>query len=232
MHKILVIDDEENIRQLLKYNLETNGYVVILGKSGNEALNLAREHKPDLILLDLMLPDLDGMEVCRRLKNERETTAIPIIMLTARADEIDKVLGFEIGADDYITKPFSIREMMARISAILRRTSASFGGQSDLMVFGQLTIDKKSYKAFLHGEPLALTLKEFELLSYLADHQGQVVKRDVLLEKIWGYDYYGETRTVDVHIRHLRAKLEDDGKRYIETIRGVGYRFIGGQKHE
>ncbi len=229
MHKILVVDDEENIRLLLKYNLETSGYHVILGRNGGEALDLAMREKPNLILLDLMLPDLDGMEVCRRLKNEAETTGIPVIMLTARSEEIDKVLGLEIGADDYITKPFSIREMMARINAILRRSTSFTGGKSDLMVFGELTIDKKNYKAFLRGEPLALTLKEFELLSYLANHQGQVMKRDLILEQIWGYEYFGETRTVDVHIRHLREKLEDNSKRYIETVRGVGYRFIGGQ---
>ncbi len=229
MHKILVVDDEENIRLLLKYNLETSGYHVILGRNGGEALDLAMREKPNLILLDLMLPDLDGMEVCRRLKNENETTGIPVIMLTARSEEIDKVLGLEIGADDYITKPFSIREMMARINAILRRSTSFTGGKSDLMVFGELTIDKKNYKAFLRGEPLSLTLKEFELLSYLANHQGQVMKRDLILEQIWGYEYFGETRTVDVHIRHLREKLEDNSKRYIETVRGVGYRFIGGQ---
>lgn len=230
MHKILVIDDEENIRLLLKYNLESSGYAVLLGKTGAEALELAVKEKPDLILLDLMLPDLDGMEVCRRLKGDTATTSIPIAMLTARSEEIDKVLGLEIGADDYITKPFSIREMLARINAILRRTASVTNGQGDVLVLGDLTIDKKKYKAFLNDEPLALTLKEFELLSYLAGHPGQVLKRDLILEQIWGYEYCGETRTVDVHIRHLRAKLVDDGKKYIETVRGVGYRFIGGRE--
>lgn len=222
--KILAVDDEMAIRELLAATLKRSGYEVLLAADGREALELALE--ADLILLDVMLPELDGFEVCRRLKADRATQAIPIIMLTARLEEIDKVLGLELGADDYMTKPFSPRELVARIKAVLRRANPMETAEQRLTV-GELTLDFSSYEARLAGEPLALTPKEFELLKLLVTNPSKAFSRDELLEKIWGYEYYGDTRTVDVHIRHLRMKLGDAERlsAAIETVRGVGYRF-------
>ena len=176
-----------------------------------------------LVLLDIMLPGIDGMEVCRRLKGTTTTADIPIIMLTAKGDEVDKILGLELGADDYITKPFSVRELIARVKALLRR-AAPQNDEEGILHAGNITIDVGNYEAFRNGEKLSLTLKEFELLKLLVISRGKVLTRDFLLDRIWGYEFYGETRTVDVHIRHIRQKLGDDAH-YIETIRGVGYKF-------
>lgn len=233
--RILVIEDEANIQELIKYNLEKNGYRVTVANNGIDGLEEALAHTPDLILLDLMLPGLDGLEVCKRLRMEKHTRKIPIFMLTAKSEEFDKVLGLELGADDYITKPFSIKELIARIRAAMRRVSddnserAAEGESSRILKVRDIEIDCEKYEVRKNGDKLAFTLKEFELLKMLVENKGKVLTRDFLLDKIWGYDYVGETRTVDVHIRHVRQKINDDeeGGRMIETIRGVGYRFAG-----
>ncbi|MBQ1889336.1 MAG: response regulator transcription factor [Selenomonas sp.] len=221
--KVLAVDDEQSIRELLAFQLQKHGYEALMAEDGQEAL--AKAEGMDLILLDLMLPGLDGLEVCRRLKADKRTARIPIIMLTAKAEEIDKVLGLELGADDYVVKPFSVRELMARVKAVLRRSSQE-GPQEETLQIDCLRLDFSSYQAWLAGEELVLTPKEFELLKLLVTSPGRAFSRDELLERIWGYEYYGDTRTVDVHIRHLRAKLgERPGlSERIETVRGVGYR--------
>lgn len=226
--QILVVDDEASIRELLTFNLKKNGYEVTAAADGREAL--AKAAGMDLVLLDIMLPEVDGLEVCRRLKADPQTSGIPIIMLTAKAEEIDRVLGLELGADDYVVKPFSMRELLARVKAVLRRSakdSQSEKGREDTLKIGGLRLDFSSYQAWLHDEPIALTPKEYELLKLLVTNPGRAFTRDELLERIWGYEYYGDTRTVDVHIRHLRAKLKDDENisKAIETVRGIGYRF-------
>lgn len=221
--KILAVDDEAAILELLELSLKKNGFEVVTAADGHAAL--AKAAGVDLIVLDVMLPELDGFEVCRRLKLDKATQSIPIIMLTAKLDEIDKVLGLELGADDYMTKPFSPRELVARIKAVLRRTLPSETDQK--LTVDELTLDFNSYEAMLSGEVLALTPKEFELLKLLVTNPSKAFSRDELLEKIWGYEYYGDTRTVDVHIRHLRHKLEPAARlsSAIETVRGIGYRF-------
>lgn len=226
--QILVVDDEASIRELLTFNLKKNGYSVETAADGREAL--AKAAGMDLVLLDIMLPEVDGLEVCRRLKADPQTSGIPIIMLTAKAEEIDRVLGLELGADDYVVKPFSMRELLARVKAVLRRSakdSQSEKGREETLKIGGLRLDFSSYQAWLHDEPIALTPKEYELLKLLVTNPGRAFTRDELLERIWGYEYYGDTRTVDVHIRHLRAKLKDDENisKAIETVRGIGYRF-------
>ncbi|MBP2634319.1 MAG: phoP 2 [Firmicutes bacterium] len=224
--KILIVDDELNIRELLKFNLENSGYKVIEAEDGQTAINMAKSQKPELIVLDLMLPGMDGLEVCRLVKNSRETAAIPIIMLTAKNEEIDKVIGLELGADDYLTKPFSPRELLARIKAVLRRSNkeTAVGGE---LVVGKLKLNFNRYEAYLGATKLELTPKEYEMLKLFATNTGKVFTREQLLEKVWGYEYYGDTRTVDVHVRHLRVKLalENDVAEAVETVRGVGYRF-------
>lgn len=226
--QILVVDDEASIRELLSFNLKKNGYSVEIAADGREAL--AKAAGMDLVLLDIMLPEVDGLEVCRRLKADPQTSGIPIIMLTAKAEEIDRVLGLELGADDYVVKPFSMRELLARVKAVLRRSakdSQSEKGREETLKIGGLRLDFSSYQAWLHDEPIALTPKEYELLKLLVTNPGRAFTRDELLERIWGYEYYGDTRTVDVHIRHLRAKLKGDENisKAIETVRGIGYRF-------
>lgn len=223
--KILLVDDESNIRELVRFNLQKAGYTVAEAGDGITAINLAKE-KPDLILLDIMLPGMDGLDVCRALKTERETSGIPIIMLTAREEEFDKVVGLEMGADDYITKPFSPRELVARIKAVLRRSQKGQLPEGEF-ILGNLRINFSRYEVYLGKEKLELTPKEHELLKLLVTNVGKVFTREQLLEKVWGYDYFGDTRTVDVHIRHLRAKLEHDrtAADAIETVRGIGYRF-------
>lgn len=226
--QILVVDDEASIRELLTFNLQKNGYEVTAAADGREAL--AKAAGMDLVLLDIMLPEVDGLEVCRRLKADPQTSGIPIIMLTAKTEEIDRVLGLELGADDYVVKPFSMRELLARVKAVLRRSakdSQSEKGREETLKIGGLRLDFSSYQAWLHDEPIALTPKEYELLKLLVTNPGRAFTRDELLERIWGYEYYGDTRTVDVHIRHLRAKLKDDENisKAIETVRGIGYRF-------
>lgn len=223
--RILIIDDELNIVELLKYNLESNGYKVIYALSGREGLNLVREKKPDLVLLDIMLPEIDGFDICKDIKKNSETEAIPIIMLTAKSEEFDKILGLELGADDYITKPFSIRELLTRMKVVLRRKDKKV--ESEIINIGNLAIDLSKHEVSKSGKIIELTLKEFELLKLLVLSKGKVLTRDYLLDKVWGYEYYGETRTVDVHVRHLRQKIEEDDKnpRFIETVRGIGYKL-------
>lgn len=221
---ILAVDDEAHIIELVTFNLKSAGYRVLTASTGEEALKICESDQPNLVLLDIMLPGIDGLEVCRRLKGDRMTANIPIIMLTAREDEVDKVLGLELGADDYITKPFSVRELVARVKALLRRSVPVPETDPQTVHAGDITVDIANYEAFKGEEKLGLTLKEFELLKVLILSRGKVLTRDYLLDRIWGYEYYGETRTVDVHIRHLRQKLGDET--YIETVRGVGYRFV------
>lgn len=230
-NKVLVVDDEQSIVTLLQYNLEQAGYEVITAMDGEEGKRLAETESPDMLVLDLMLPKLDGMEVCKQLRKDNIMT--PILMLTAKDDELDKILGLELGADDYMIKPFSPREVIARVKAILRRTQAQnetvieedqAGGQIEI---GQLTISPEKYEAGFKGNLLELTLKEFELLLFLAQNKGRVLTRDQLLSAVWNYDFAGDTRIVDVHISHLREKIEEDTKRpvYIKTIRGLGYKL-------
>lgn len=225
--KILIVDDEANIVEILKENLEREGYSTILAYDGETALRMGLEEAPDLVLLDCMLPLMDGFEVCRQLRHK---TSVPIIMLTAKSEEVDKIVGLELGADDYITKPFSMRELIARVKAQLRRTNFSENEQADeteKLVFGDLVIDQGAYEVTLGGEVIGLTLREYELLRFLATYPGQVFSRETLLEKVWGYEYFGDVRTVDVTVRRTREKLEPDQKnyRYILTKRGVGYYF-------
>lgn len=223
---ILVIDDEINILELIKYNLEKENYNVLTVDSGENIINTLNINKIDLIILDIMLPQIDGIEILKILKNNVNYKKIPVIMLSAKSDEIDKILGLELGADDYIAKPFGIRELVARVKVVLRRSKTSSNNHGKIKLFDFL-IDFDSYTLSKNGEIVDLTLKEFELFKYLINHRGQVISRDTLLEKIWGYDYIGETRTVDVHIRQLRKKIEDDDSNpfYIITVRGVGYKF-------
>ncbi len=224
--KVLVVDDEENIRMLVKFNLEKAGYEVLEASDGNKAIETAVNSTPDIVILDLMLPGIDGLEVCRNLKRHPRTAALPIIMLTAKSDEIDRVIGLELGADDYMTKPFSQRELVARIKAVLRRSNVAVGNGEELLL-GRLRMNFSQYEAWLDNEKLELTPKEYEMLKLLAENAGKVFSREQLLEKIWGYEYFGDTRTVDVHVRHLRAKLErvPEMAEAIETVRGVGYRL-------
>jgi two-component system alkaline phosphatase synthesis response regulator PhoP len=228
-YKILAVDDEEHIQELIKFNLESSGFKVICCGNGTEALKLVRSEKPDLVLLDVMLPGIDGYDVCKEIRKDNSISNIPIIMITAKSEELDKILGLELGADDYMTKPFSIRELLARVKAVLRRTSSQPMDKS--FKFDNIVIDFEKHEITKDGKRLELTLKEFEVLEILIKNKGRVITRDFLLDKVWGYEYYGETRTVDVHIRHLRQKIEEDDKnpRYIETIRGVGYRFNLGE---
>jgi DNA-binding response OmpR family regulator len=222
--KILVVDDEQSIVDLLAYNLRRSGYRVVEARDGREALRLAQLERPDLIILDLMLPGMDGLDVCRALRREG---SVPIIMLTARDEEVDRVVGLELGADDYVTKPFSVRELVARVKAVLRRVTPDGSGGSDLYRLGSLEIDVLAREARLGSNSLPLTRLEFDLLEVLARHVGQVLGRDQLLDLVWGYDYYGDTRAVDSAVKRLRAKLAQAGgdPGIISTVRGVGYRL-------
>lgn len=237
--RILVVEDEVSLRESLEYSLRREGYEVATAADGVAALDAVRTFAPDLVLLDVMLPGLDGLEVCRRLRKESD---LPILMLTARTDEIDKVVGLEVGADDYVTKPFGMRELQARIRALLRRVrrgpESLDGGSQDLpsesrstarLVSGNLVLDTTRHEAFLNGIPLELKPREYDLLLFLVQHRGMVVSRDLILERVWGWSYGGGTRTVDVHIRWLREKIETDPSApvRIQTVRGVGYRFEG-----
>ena len=231
--RILVVDDEKSIVTLLKYNLEQAGFSVITAFDGEEGLQTVVEQKPDLVVLDLMLPKLDGIEVCKQLRQLKVN--VPILMLTAKDDEFDKVLGLELGADDYLTKPFSPREVVARIKAILRRAQqqapiAEQGVQEDQqpsLIIGELKVYPDRYEALFNDELLELTPKEFELLVYLSRNKGRVLTRDQLLSAVWNYDFVGDSRIVDVHISHLREKIEKDTRKplYIKTIRGHGYKL-------
>lgn len=225
--KILVVDDEEALVRLISYNLAKEGFTILTALDGNEAWKLIRTEKPDLIVLDLMLPGKDGMEICRELR--KDNIDIPIIMLTARDEEIDKVLGLELGADDYMTKPFSVRELSARVKAVLRRRSSiiSSAKEDKELNVGQFTIKAEKYEIYQNGQLLELTLKEYELLEILLRNKDRVLKRDYLLELLWDYADGVNTRVLDVHISKLRDKIEADSKnpRYIKTVRGVGYKF-------
>lgn len=226
--KVLIVDDEKNIVEIIAFNLKKEGYQVLKAADGEEGVKLALAENPDLILLDIMMPRMDGYEACKKIREKKNT---PIIMLTARAEEVDKVLGLELGADDYVTKPFGIRELMARVKANLRRQLAQEAPVTDeaeeISAFGRLDLNLERYEVRKDGEVLELTLREYELLKFLAQQKGLVISREVLLEKVWGYEYFGDVRTVDVTVRRLREKLEDDpGKpEYILTKRGVGYYF-------
>jgi DNA-binding response OmpR family regulator len=235
--KILVVEDELALQETLAYNLKRQGYAVETVGDGAQALELARQLRPDLIVLDIMLPGIDGYEVCRILRQEMST---PVLMLTARDDEIDRVVGLEVGADDYLTKPFSMRELLARVKAMLRRVrlvreevgAAAAAGAAvapQAIVSGNLTLDLTRREVRLDGQPLPLKPKEFELLLFLFQHRGQMLTREVILERVWGWNYIGDSRTVDVHIRWLREKIEDDPRTPIRivTVRGAGYRFEG-----
>lgn len=224
---IYAVEDEVHIQQLVKFNLEANGYKVICFESGERLMEEVKSSMPDLFILDLMLPGMDGLEVCKQLRTSPRTKNIPIIMLTAKSEEFDKVLGLELGADDYITKPFSVRELAARVKAMLRRVANAAPAADETIRHGDISIDPVRHEVYKNGNLIEMPLKEFELLKMLLLNKGKVLSRELLLEKIWGFDYYGETRTVDVHIRYIRQKIEDDDSNpvYIETIRGVGYRF-------
>ena len=228
--KVLVVEDDRTLLSVLEYNLKKEGYSVVTASDGIEAVEIARAERPQLVLLDIMLPKLDGLEVCRILRKE---STVPILILTARADEVDKVVGLELGADDYLTKPFSMRELLARVKAMLRRAQASAvesGRAEDGMVpitIGDLEIDVRRHRVTRCDSQIDLTPTEFALLAFLAGNFGRVYTREQLLEHVWGYDYAGDTRTVDVHVRWLRQKIEVDPAhpRHILTVRGVGYRF-------
>jgi DNA-binding response OmpR family regulator len=224
---ILLVDDEESVQRLLAYPLEREGFRVVQARDGEEALERFARHQIDLVVLDVMLPRLDGLDVCKRLRAESN---VPIIMLTARDDELDKVLGLELGADDYITKPFSIREFRSRVRALLRRAAnppRPGPGEDELIAVDGLMIDLGRRAVEVRAEPVQLTYVEFELLRTMAAHPGRVYSRRMLLEALWGGADYREPRTIDVHVRHLREKLELDPREpeYILTVRGVGYRF-------
>jgi len=224
--KILVVDDEPTLVATLKYNLERDGFQVVTAEDGESALNLARSHRPDLVLLDLMLPGLDGFQVCRILRREMQA---PILMLTAKGDEIDKVVGLELGADDYVTKPFSMRELLARVRALLRRADIRPEGEREVLTSGDLSVDLAKREATRSAQAVPLKPKEFELLAFFMRNRQRAFTREQLLNQIWGYDFAGDTRTVDVHVSWLRQKIEDQPQKpaRIVTVRGVGYRFDG-----
>jgi two-component system phosphate regulon response regulator PhoB len=223
MARILVIEDEADIRQVLEYNLRMAGHDVVAAERGQDGLRLLREQQPDLVLLDLMLPDVPGTEVCRSIKDDVTTRAIPVIMLTARDEEIDRVVGFELGADDYVVKPFSVRELVLRIRATLRRNEGK-PPEASSVDFGSLRIDRDAHRIWVEGEEIELTALEFKLLVTLYDRRNRVQSRGALLDQVWGMDTKIATRTVDAHVKRLREKI-GAARDYIETVRGVGYRF-------
>ena len=240
MKTILTVDDEVHILELLSYNLEYNGYRVLKAETGEEAMALLEKESIDIVLLDWMLPGIDGIEVLKRIRANREWCTLPVILLTAKGDEISKVVGLEIGSDDYLVKPFGIHELMARIKAVLRRSEGSYqnrdsekaeqeevAGKEDIIIVEHMVINRSRRTVTVNDKLIELSFKEFELLYLLANNRGIVFTRDTLLEKVWGYDYLGETRTVDVHISNLRKKLEQDESQpiYIKTVRGMGYKF-------
>ncbi len=222
--KILIVDDEKDILSLLKFNLKAEGYKIFTAMDGEQALDLAEEIKPDLILLDIMLPGKDGLQVIKELRKNNETENIPVIFLTAKDSEIDEVVGLELGADDYIVKPISMRKLLARVKNVFRKTRTTPPIESKLQ-FGDIVIDPDSYEVKIAGKPLTLTKKEFEILTYLAQRPGRVITREILLNEIWGYNVVVVDRTIDVHIRNIREKLGVNYMDNIETIKGVGYRF-------
>jgi two-component system phosphate regulon response regulator PhoB len=225
MVKVLIVEDEADLQEVLRFNLQSAGYQALVAGTGSDALRLAKRHRPDLVLLDLMLPDILGTEVCRVLKQDEETQSIPVIMLTAKAEERNRVEGLELGADDYVTKPFSVRELLLRVNAILRRThqETHTGGQIE---FGRLKIDPEAHRAWVEGAQVELSALEFRLLMNLYERRDRVQSRSRLLDDVWGVTADVTTRTVDTHVKRLREKL-GAARDYIETVRGVGYRFVG-----
>lgn len=227
--RILIIEDEPNIIELVAYNLEKEGWLVSKAQTGEEGWEKIQAEHPDIILLDLMLPGIDGMEICRRTRQNKLTRDIPIIILTAKAEEADRVLGLESGADDYVTKPFSPRELIARIRAVLRRADKNFSEveEKEMMVLGPIKMDLRQHKVLVNEQEIELTPKEFDLLHLLMSHPGRAFSREYLLENLWGYEFFGDTRTVDVHVRRLRQKIEENPAQpyWLETVRGVGYRI-------
>jgi two-component system alkaline phosphatase synthesis response regulator PhoP len=221
--RILVVDDEANIIDLVTLYLERDGYSVESAMDGKTALEKTQEKEPDLIVLDIMLPEIDGFEVCRRIRSSSE---VPIIMLTARDEDIDKIVGLELGADDYLTKPFNPRELVARIKAILRRSERSERSETDPLTVGDVHIDPARREVQVAGESVTLRTKEFDLLQTFAEHRGIVLTREQLLDLVWGFDFYGQTRTVDVHVAHLRKRLAESEQVRIETVTGVGYKLV------
>lgn len=224
MKKILVVEDERDLADLLAYNLEKEGYQALTAASGLEGLELARRELPDLVVLDLMLPGMMGTEVCSTLRRTERTRGIPILILTARGDEVDRVVGFEIGADDYIVKPFSMRELMLRVRAILRRSGQEFAPVERLLTLGPIVMDCAGHRVTVNGAEIDLTSTEYKLLLYLAEHGGRVLSRELLLQEVWGYNFVGDTRTVDTHVTRLRGKLGEAGE-LIRTVRGFGYKL-------
>lgn len=230
---ILVVEDEEDIVRLQTFHLEKEGYRVVSAGSGRQALEIAFAETPDLVILDIMLPEIDGLEVCRRLRANESTASVPVMILSARKEELDKVLGLELGADDYMIKPFSVRELVARVRAMLRRFDRTqpLSDQADeseeVLNYGAISLYPERHQVTVDGEQRTLTHKEFLLLQLLMSNPGKVITREILLDRVWGYDVEIDTRTVDVHVRYLRKKIEKDpaSPRYIETVRGVGYRF-------
>lgn len=227
MTKVLIVDDEIHIVELLKFNLEVSGYEVDFAYDGLDGFVKMKEKNYDLILLDWMLPSISGIDMLKKIRSDLSLSKKPVIMITAKNMEIDKIEGLEVGADDYITKPFSVKELLARITSVLRRYNISETQTNNILNTGNLSIDLSKYEVYIGDEKIELTLKEFELLRLLVENKGKVLSRNVLLDKVWGYEYYGESRTVDVHIRYLRKKLEGNSssEKYIKTIRGVGYKI-------
>ena len=226
--KILIIDDEENIAELIKFNLELNGYQTDCAHDGKTGISRIKEWKPDLVLLDIMLPEVDGITILQILRSEEEFRETPVIMMTAKSQDSDKFIGFESGADDYVTKPFIVKELVYRVKAVLKRSASRPSSQhadDDIIAINDLILDFHNYQILKNQKKLELTLKEYELIKYLAENANRVLTRDDLLDKVWGYDFFGESRTLDVHIRNLRKKIGDDNQGIIETVRGVGYKF-------
>jgi len=226
--KLLIVDDEKDIVDLVAYNLEKEGHEVLKAYDGERALQIVRAKTPDLVILDLMLPGIQGLEVCKRLRRDPATAAVPIIMLTAKGEEVDKVLGLEVGADDYVTKPFSVKELVARVKAVLRRTDARLPHEeASVFEFRGLRVDPGAHEVTVDGRRIELSATEFKLLSFLIRNRGRVFSRDQILDRVWGDESFVEPRTVDVHIRRLRARIEpeENNPAYIITVRGVGYKF-------
>lgn len=226
---IAIVEDEQNIVELVKYNLDREGYRTISANNGRKGLDLVKQELPDLVILDLMMPEMDGLTVCKQLRADQQTKGIPIIILTAKSEEADRVLGLEMGADDYVTKPFSPRELVARVRAVLRRSGNVGEDEPEIIEIGEIKMDLRQHLVKVRGEEVELTPKEFDFLKLLLVNPGRAFTREFLLEHLWGYEYFGDTRTVDVHVRRLRQKIETDPADpvYLETVRGVGYRFRG-----
>ncbi len=232
MARILVVEDEKDLQEVLAYNLRHAGHTTILVGGGKDAMSAVVEHRPDLVLLDLMLPDVSGIEICRRLKSDPGTSEVPIVMVTAKGDEVDRVVGFELGADDYVVKPYSLRELLLRVDAVLRRTApAPLGPSRGSMAFGKLRVDRDAHRVWVDDEEVTLTALELRLVATLLERRGRVQSRAALLDDVWGMSGEVTTRTVDTHVKRLREKLGEAG-RYIETVRGVGYRFTPAPDHD